>query len=572
MALANRRPVGFPMTDSTVTTSTTSPAFKPRRLSLNATDPKSKINTKIESVSSSSSNLSDDTDEQLVDDLKIEDDEENQILEEDHDVDMKEMTPEKSSSPEDFKDVSPTSTIATSISSSSNSQSEKSNDSKDSSTSTTTTKKEPKPKKSKAEKGDKPEKEKKHNKPSTRAPIATGISTTIPVTGERPRPTQHSSLDDGVLFAIFEILFDKDDEGKGMTVKQICDILVERHPEMANLSTKTSNLVSAKLNAYVKRVEKGEKSLIYSLSREWADASPKRMVYVYRGLLAPDYYVHALAAIDAQKSQEPTKSSTPMDGESEAKFGERFTPFESLNDGFNGNSNGNGNHEIKRRATAFDLGVTKHTFADLQLDYSLPQLSIPYSAAPVTASLGLGSTLKSPTSISKQYKSPIISDDLDLDDISENFQQNLNDDEDDDDDFLLDDDLHLKITYHRNNKRSKSMSYLTSKKSRTLTVAAAAPRFSKVAVSPSPSAAAAAAALHAAALEGLSPAGSVATGITTSSNPSNSPNSLSSKRQSMSCEPPIAAKWLKAVKEGFLTQDIETPEDISLAELDSLLT
>lgn len=126
---------------------------------------------------------------------------------------------------------------------------------------------------------------------------ATGISTTIPVTGERPRPEKHSSLDDEVLFTIFQILFDFDANGKGMTVKQICDILLQKHPETAKLSSKTSNLVSAKLNAYVKRIEKGDKSLTYALSREWADTSPKRMVYVYRGILTDDFDVHAKAAI-----------------------------------------------------------------------------------------------------------------------------------------------------------------------------------------------------------------------------------------------------------------------------------
>lgn len=490
MALANRRPVAFPMGDSTATTS---PAFKPRRLSLNSDNSKPVLNNN--NVGATNKN--------------------NSALSES----IKEMTPEKSSSPEEFKDVSPTSTVATSVSSSSS--------------------KPPKEKKEKAEKG-----EKKHSKPSSRAPIATGISTTIPVTGERPKPTQHPSLDDDVLFAIFEILHERDEDRKGMTVKQICDILVEKHPKMATLSTKTSNLVSAKLNAYVKRVEKGEKALIYSLSREWADASPKRMVYVYRGLLAPDYYVHALAAIESQKSQEQSMSPSLDESlsEKEAKFGERYSPFGSLND----NDFSNTGSEMKRRATAFDLGVTKHTFADLQLDLTLPQLSIPYSAAPVTASLGLGSTLKSPSSVSKSYESPIISE--------YDFEEMDQFDEDDDEDGG-----HVKITL-RNNKRSKSMSYLSSKKVRTLTAAAAAPRFSKVAVSPSPSAAAAAAALHAAALEGLSPAGSVASGID------------GSKRESMSSEPPIAAKWLKAVRDGFLTQDIETPEDISLAELDSLFT
>lgn len=131
-------------------------------------------------------------------------------------------------------------------------------------------------------------------KKASRVPIATGISTTIPVTGEKPKPAQEgdASLEDDVLFAIFLILYEKDPVGQGMTVKQICDVLVERHPDMAQLSSKTLNLVSAKLNAYVKRVEKGDPQLKYALSREWADASPKRMVYVYRGLLAKDFHVH----------------------------------------------------------------------------------------------------------------------------------------------------------------------------------------------------------------------------------------------------------------------------------------
>lgn len=305
-----------------------------------------------------------------------------------------------------------------------------------------------------------------------------------------------------------------------MTVKQICDILVEKHPDMANLSSKTSNLVSAKLNAYVKRVEKGEKSLIYALSREWADASPKRMVYVYRGLLAPDYYVHALAAIETQKAHDVTNGSDE----------EGHKSFDKAEDSFGGPMD-----EVKRRATAFDLGVTRNLFADMQLDMALPNLSIPYSDAPVTASLGGGSTLKA----SKLSSSAISDDDLEeLDQFDEGYESD-----------------DIRVTF-RNNKRSKSMSYLQSKKGRTLTVAAAAPRLSKAKSTPSPSAAAAAAALHAAALEGLSPAGS-SVSLDKASRPSFS-------------EEPVAAKWLQAIRNGFLTQEIETPENISLAEIDSM--
>ncbi|KAK6878614.1 Protein GDS1 [Candida tropicalis] len=128
-------------------------------------------------------------------------------------------------------------------------------------------------------------------KPISRAPIATGISTHIPVTGEKPKPIQEgdASLEDNVLYSIFVILYEKDPNEEGMTVKQLCEKLETLHPELVNMSSKTSNLVSAKLNAYIKKLEKTDSSLKYAISREWADASPKRMVYKYRGLLAPGW-------------------------------------------------------------------------------------------------------------------------------------------------------------------------------------------------------------------------------------------------------------------------------------------
>ena len=128
-------------------------------------------------------------------------------------------------------------------------------------------------------------------KPISRAPIATGISTNIPVTGEKPKPIQEgdASLEDNVLYSIFVILYEKDPAEEGMTVKQLCEMLETLHPELVNMSSKTSNLVSAKLNAYIKKLEKTDSSLKYAISREWADASPKRMVYKYRGLLAPGW-------------------------------------------------------------------------------------------------------------------------------------------------------------------------------------------------------------------------------------------------------------------------------------------
>lgn len=222
---------------------------------------------------------------------------------------------------------------------------------------------------------------KKHKVPS-RVPIATGISTTIPVTGEKPKPQQEgdASLEDDVLYAIFLILYEKDPAGAGMTVKQICDVLVERHPEMAQLSSKTSNLVSAKLNAYVKRVEKGDANLRYALSREWADALPKRMVYVYRGLLAKNFHVH-LGQHQAQNQQSPQLSQLqhlllllallllllllkPVDSFEAAKHLALLKP---------------------RRQTMFDLGISRPAFVESPIDRS--NLFVPYALAPVAASL-----------------------------------------------------------------------------------------------------------------------------------------------------------------------------------------
>ena len=108
------------------------------------------------------------------------------------------------------------------------------------------------------------------------------ISKLIPVTGERPKPDNRDSpLDDDVLHAVFLILWEMDPNQQGMTVKQLCDLLLQKHPDMSNLSTKLSNLISAKLNAYVKKIEKGEKTLIYALSREWSNSSPRRLSLIH---------------------------------------------------------------------------------------------------------------------------------------------------------------------------------------------------------------------------------------------------------------------------------------------------
>lgn len=369
---------------------------------------------------------------------------------------------------------------------------------------------------------------------TSRVPIATGISTTIPVTGEKPKPSQKDdpSLEDDVLYAIFLILFEEDPNGKGMTVKQICDILVEQHPEMANLSTKTSNLVSAKLNAYVKRVEKGDSSLKYALSRDWADASPKRMVYVYRGLLAENFHLHVKNLMEVEKQKQKSRSET-----SEPKDATRgFTSHESDNQAY----------APKRRQTMYDLGVTKNSFMESKVDKS--NLFVPYSSAPVTASLT--ETFGEVKRLSPKNQES----DLELEDF-EVFQDE--DDEDNDNPFNAE--LTEMWDLRKNNKRSKSMSYLTNnKKPKILTAAAAAPRAPRTLSAHNPNAVAAAAALHAAALKAISAPSS---------------QDADSDRTQTNSNPCLGNKnWLDVVRSGFLTQDIGTPEDISLSDLDKFFT
>lgn len=355
----------------------------------------------------------------------------------------------------------------------------------------------------------------KKAKPALRVPIATGISTTIPVTGEKPRPSQNGdpSLEDDVLYAIFVILYERDTPGQGMTVKQICDVLIEQHPDMANLSTKTSNLVSAKLNAYVKRVEKGDPNLKYALSREWADASPKRMVYVYRGLLAPDFHLHVKAMpkdFDELPAPSPVKKLPDL-----FESGRQLAILKS------------------RRQTMFDLG-SKQMFSDL-LDKST--LCVPYSSAPVAASLTDTPTSTSITTDSLMPMTKPTDSDLEFEDFE------VFNDDDDDDDMYID-------IIKKNNKRSKSLSYLSlNKKTKFLTAAAAAPRAPRTPNSHCPSAAAAAAALHAAAVK-----------------------AIASSKEALAAKASVAERqnWTSVVRSGFLTQEIAAPEDVSLSDLDKL--
>lgn len=388
----------------------------------------------------------------------------------------------------------------------------------------------------------------KKPKLSARVPIATGISTTIPVTGEKPKPEQEGDalLEDDVLYAIFLILYEKDAAGQGMTVKQICDVLIERHPDMAQLLSKTSNLVSAKLNAYVKRVEKGDANLKYALSREWADASPKRMVYVYRGLLAKDFYVHVKNAMDTSKPK--FAGSLFATGSFEAAKQSALLK--------------------QRRQTMFDLGLARPTFLESPIDRS--NLFVPYLSAPVAASFtesanatngerdngsaasatkessgassngdgvsasGSGASTTSGNTSGKRLATDL---DFDFDDL-----EVFND---------TDDEAPELDMFTKNGKRSKSMSYLSVlKKAKFLTAAAAAPRAPKTPCSHSPNAAAAAAALHAAALKAISETSTLTSALTS----------------------PKHRNWATVVRSGFLTQEIAAPEDMDLSDLDKLFS
>ncbi|KAG7884024.1 hypothetical protein KL938_002609 [Ogataea parapolymorpha] len=421
----------------------------------------------------------------------------------------------------------------------------------------------PSPSKSKKE-----ERHKKYNKTANRTvAAASGISTTVPVSGERPRPTPHSTLDDDVLFAIFEILFDHDSKAEGMTVKQICDILVEKHPEMAKLSSKTSNLVSAKLNAYVKRVEKGEKTIIYSLSRDWADASPKRMVYVYRGLLAKDYHLYVQQYLESQKALEHTSVVSGVVADLDTKDLKKYKKAAQ-----NAAALAAAQVQTQHGLHSQDFGDKRSPFLDASLDLRLANLAVPYAVAPVTASLVTAIEDANPKTQHPRAKSVSVfsrsSPDSDDDDVDD-YETLRSADDDDDDDSLV------SAGYHRRGsvivrdkvpssvgKRSKSMSFINSKKPRTvhLTAAAATPRIPKNAsIVNSPTAAAAVAALRAAAMS-FSPQTESVNTLT---------NSILADT---TVEPSISMKWLETVRSGFLTQEIGAPEDISLAELDTLFT
>lgn len=374
---------------------------------------------------------------------------------------------------------------------------------------------------------------------------ASGISTTVPLSGKRYRPTTHSTLADEVLMAIFEILHDDDPEAKGMTVKHICDILVQRHPEMANLSSKTSNLVSAKLNAYVKRIEKGDKSMKYALSRVWADTSPRRMVYVYRGILADNYPQFVQDAIGKlRETERANRDSAAGDSSSEAEFESESSPVPIRRKGGAHRSSVD-HHHHRSSALADEYATSGSTSPFRGTSFDVPQFSVPYSSAPVTASLN--TPVRSKHSSHSHSASHVWAGLM--------KESDSEDDDDDNDSAIADSKVPSSI-----GKRSKSMSFIQAKRPRTshLTAAAATPRLPrKQTIADSPTAAAAVAALRASALNMFTSAVSESVSSITGS-----------IMNDTSVEPSISLKWLETVRSGFLNQDIESPEEVSLAELD----
>lgn len=339
------------------------------------------------------------------------------------------------------------------------------------------------------------------------------ISKIIPVTGERPMPKERTApLDDDVLYAVFVILWEKDPELQGMTVKQLSDHLLEKHPEMSNLSTKLSNLISAKLNAYVKKLEKGEKTLTYALSREWSNSSPRRMVYVYRGILSPDYKKHAQAAAVHLKQQNGSK-----DG--------------------NNAIDSQGNYK-KNNMISSDFGLNKQGGGTGNVGFSLsPEFKIPYASSPVSAILTPTTTKDNSCSDDAIDKKRSRSENDDVSSVSENSKK-------------------IKIQDHH----SESVKTDHTQTSTYITAAAAAPRISKF-----------------------------STKNNFKGNQQNSAGIVAAIHKVFLTQTPIESRsisavphardqshdhhfgsWIRTVREGFLSHDIESPESLSLEELECI--
>ncbi|EDO15048.1 hypothetical protein Kpol_367p3 [Vanderwaltozyma polyspora DSM 70294] len=377
-------------------------------------------------------------------------------------------------------------------------------------------------------------KSKKDNKKDKDVP-AVEISKLIPVTGDRPIPSDRSApLDDEVLFTVFIILWEKDPDQQGMTVKQLCDYLLEKNPDMSNLSTKLSNLISAKLNAYVKKLEKGEKTLIYALSREWSDSSPRRMLYVYRGILSPDYKEHAQAASVQLKQQQMGQQINSQKGNGGSSDNSQNDKF--LNDSFSFSKKVGMSNNL-----AFTLGN---------------EFNIPYSTSPVSASL----TPTAPANVPSPGNASVKSN-------SNNQKKRTG--ASDSNDVKSDSSKNgtKKVKPNPTKVPGSEQAPTVSPPVVYITAAAAAPRLSKASKdsfkNTSQNSAGILSALH----KIISTQTPIESQFKRDQSNSSTDPLVNSQYDS---SPIIPSAWMKTVRNGFLTEDIESPESITLDDLDSI--
>lgn len=337
------------------------------------------------------------------------------------------------------------------------------------------------------------------------------LSRLVPVTGQRPKPTKKDlAMDDDILLAIFIILYERDPDQVGVTVKQLCDYLVDKHPDMAGASTKLSNLISAKLNAYVKKVEKGEKTLKYALSRQWSEGSPRRMVYVYRGVLAPDYKSHT------QSLSNHRQESKQKAGKSNSGGSKKGNTSQAPDTGLEASA-----AESKGLSqTSRSINVSSNTFTISSFG---SDFNIPYAASPVTMRLipSMALTLPEEDALSKAAKERRPKSQV---------QEPLN---------------------------KKPHLSAASSVPVYVTAAAAAPRLSNLASKK-------VIGLH-------DPLSASAHKLYTPLKPAEEITSKSEYPMEPCIVGSTCDSWLQTVQSGFLLEDIDTPEAVSLEDLDTLL-
>ncbi|CCE64494.1 hypothetical protein TPHA_0H02910 [Tetrapisispora phaffii CBS 4417] len=422
--------------------------------------------------------------------------------------------------------------------------------------------------------------------PKEKDSLSIVFSKIIPVTDERPMPTDRSSpLDDEVLHRVFIILWEKDPDQKGMTVKQLCDHLLEKNPEMSNLSTKLSNLISAKLNAYVKKIEKGEKTLTYALFRDWSDSSPRRMLYVYKGILRSDYKEHAQAALAKIRQQQQLEEKlNPKDDDKKLasrKDSKKNSKAENKkvmkNDdkilgslsSVNGEINSN-QFLVDQNNVSFGQKISMANNINFTLSNDF---NIPYSTSPVSANLTprgparLNSPMVSPSSTVTSNQSPkknsvynkkrpSVSDDLEKGGKGDNKKQKV---------------VNSKLNNEQSvsNSNSNGISTMNGSPVPYITAAAAAPKLSKYSTKDGFKSNSASSIGFLSAIQKV---------ITTQT--PIEPSSDSSRQSSNCSTGPSTpgggtnnsvaiSSWVQKVRSGFLIQDIESPETLSLEDLDS---